>query len=264
VARPRDRGKGGPKRSGRKLGIDLEDVEAFKAHRLLTPFKDRYEEDAALAKEAVDKLIEDLEDLNQQRLEATGRVAFTAVQGRVKQQDSFLNKLFGECRVLARAKSVSGETLDAAYMSIKDLAGVRFSCPYFDEVEPAINEFVRPKLFALGYGTDLTADTAYADKDCLDAGDHFGYRSYHFYVQVPTVYDIFGRVKPCLCEVQARTELQHVWADKSHDLLYKPAGGWNYADPGVVDLMKQVSHNLRAIDEYLVDIRRRTRGGPTS
>jgi ppGpp synthetase/RelA/SpoT-type nucleotidyltranferase len=213
----------------------------------------------ALASEAVVRLVEDLEGLNEQHLAMHQRVAFTAVQGRVKQEDSFLKKLLRSCRDLGQAKGISQATLDAAFSGIKDLAGVRFSCPYFDEVVPAVNDLVRPKLATIGYGTDLQSEAGYEDKDYLENGDAFGYRSYHFYVRIPTVVDIYGTVELCLCEIQARTELQHVWADKSHDLLYKPATGWDAPDDQVVALMKQVSHNLRTVDEVLVDIRRRVR-----
>jgi ppGpp synthetase/RelA/SpoT-type nucleotidyltranferase len=77
---------------------------------------------------------------------------------------------------------------------------------------------------------------------------------------VPTLIDIYGNVELRLCEVQARTELQHVWAVKSHDLIYKPESGWNLDDDSVVENMRQVSNSLRAADHYLVDIRKRIKG----
>jgi ppGpp synthetase/RelA/SpoT-type nucleotidyltranferase len=255
--RPEARVNRGP---GRPPAIDLQNFDAFKGHPLVAPLVERYRRDATLAQYAVARLLEDLEELNDRYLEEEDRVAFTAVEGRVKEENSFLMKLLRDCRTLTQARGVSQATLAAAYAGIKDLAGVRFSCPYYDEVVPAVNELVRPALAAIGYGTDLRGEAAYQDKDFLDEGDSLGYRSYHFYVRVPTVIDIYGGVEPCLCEVQARTELQQVWAHKSHDLLYKPTEGWGHRDERVVELMRQVSNNLRAVDEYLVDIRRRTRG----
>jgi ppGpp synthetase/RelA/SpoT-type nucleotidyltranferase len=242
----------------------LEDFEAFKIHAMVSPFRDRYQRDATLADYAIGRLIEDMETLNAEHIAEHGRVAFTAVQGRVKGEDSFLQKLQRSCRELVQARGISQATLDEAYGAVKDLAGVRFSCPYFDEIVPAIDGLIRPRLGAAGYGTDLRGEATYQDKDYLESGDPFGYRSYHFFMRVPTVVDIFGRVEPCLCEVQARTELQHVWADKSHDLLYKPAGGWDMGDNQVIALMKRVSDNLRVVDAYLVDIRQRVRGGGNS
>jgi hypothetical protein len=58
-----------------------------------------------------------------------------------------------------------------------------------------------------------------------------------------------------------RSELQHVWAVKSHDLLYKPSRGWQLSDKHVTEDMRQLSNSLRAADQFLVSIRDRARGG---
>jgi ppGpp synthetase/RelA/SpoT-type nucleotidyltranferase len=246
-----------------RLEIDLNNFDGFKKHDLVAPFRERYKRAAALAQQAIIKLIEDLEGLNEQYLAEHNRVAITSIEGRVKEEDSFLKKLLSSCQERARAQGMSPETLEVAFLGIKDLAGVRFSCPYFDEVVPAVNDLVRLKLAASGYGTDLREDPNYEDKDYLENGDPLGYRSYHFYVRIPTIVDIYGSVDRCLCEVQARTELQHIWADKSHDLMYKPGVGWDTPDDDLVALMKQVSHNLRLADELLVHIRRQVRSENT-
>jgi ppGpp synthetase/RelA/SpoT-type nucleotidyltranferase len=127
---------------------------------------------------------------------------------------------------------------------------------YLDEVRPAITDLIRPGLAKLGYATQLKA-AGLRDKDFLDTGNEHGYRSYHFHVKVPTPIDIFGNTKLCLCEIQAKSELQHVWAAKSHDLLYKPEEGWQFGDPHVEGDMRAVSDSLRAADQHLVSIRDR-------
>lgn len=241
------------------LEIDLDDFEGFKAHALVAPLRHRYKQSATLAQQAILKLVEDLDELNKRYLAEHDRVALTSVQGRIKEENRFFRKMLTTCREKARTQGISRETLEASFSGIKDLAGVRFSCPYFDEVIPAVDDLVRPRLATIGYGTDLRSETGYADKNYLENGDTFGYRSYHFYVRIPTIIDIYENIEMCLCEVQARTELQHIWADKSHDLLYKPATGWETPDEQLVALMKQVSNNLRLVDELLVDIRRRVR-----
>ncbi len=242
-----------------QLEIDLDDFEGFKAHTLVASLRDRYKQGATLAQQAILKLVEDLDELNKRFLAEQDRVALTSVQGRVKEEDRFFRKMLTACRERARTQGISRETLEASFSEMKDLAGVRFSCPYFDEVIPAVEDLVRPRLAAIGYGTDLRNEAGYEDKNYLEDGDALGYRSYHFYVRIPTVVDIYENIEMCLCEVQARTELQHIWADKSHDLMYKPAIGWETPDEQLVALMKQVSNNLRLVDELLVDIRRRVR-----
>ena len=149
----------------------------------------------------------------------------------------------------SEAKGFTRENLKKLYAEVRDLAGIRFSCPYFDEVRESISTYVRPRLSELGHATNLVA--ALPDKDYLEHGDDHGYRSYHFFVNVSTPTDIFGGRELCLCEVQARTELQHVWAVKSHDLLYKPDSGWYYSDAHVIEDMKQLSNSLRAADNDL-------------
>lgn len=239
----------------------LTNVGSFKASRLVRPFRERYERDATLADYARGRLVTDLRALNDRYFEQHGRVILTAVEGRVKEEDSYLRKLHRLCQELARARGFSAATVEEARGDTKDLCGVRFSCPYYDEVVPTLNGVVRPGLADAGYATDLQADPRLADRDVLDQGDRHGYRSYHFFLRVPTPVDIFGNEEMCLCEVQARTELQHVWADKSHDLLYKPKGSWDFSDPHVVEDMRQVSNHLRAVDQLLVSIRDRAQGG---
>src|SRR5207253_3831744 len=80
---------------------------------------------------------------------------------------------------------------------------------------------------------DWSSDVCSSDLDYLEWGSDVGYRSYHFFVKVPTPVNIYGDLEMRVCEVQARTELQHVWAVKSHDLLYKPELGLDLSDENV-------------------------------
>lgn len=240
-------------------GIDLKDFAIFASHDWVQPLIGLYKRSATLAEYARIKVLRDLAHLNEETLKNSGRVAFTTIEGRIKEQPSFFRKLHKLCVENAKAKGVTPATLKDHYDSIRDLCGVRFSCPYFDEVQPAI-KVIRERLSNLGYATDLSTNPKLEDKDYLENGDAAGYRSYHFYIEVPTPVDIYGNVEVCLCEVQARTELQHIWAVKSHDLLYKPAEGrWSgiLADKEVLADMKHLSNSLRSADQSLISIRNR-------
>jgi ppGpp synthetase/RelA/SpoT-type nucleotidyltranferase len=239
--------------------INLGSFDDFRSLPLLQPIIKQYAYDAILARYAVKQIWDDLVDLKLEYAakHPRGREIFTVIKGRVKTEDSVLRKLYKMCCEKGQYLGITQETLLKLYSDIKDICGIRFACPYFDEVKRAIDEIVRPKLKEWGYATDLQSDPRYPDKDYLDIGDEFGYRSYHFFVKVPTIIDIFGERKLCVCEVQARTELQHVWADKSHDLLYKPKLGWDFSDKHVIEDMRQVSNSLRAADGFLVSIRDR-------
>ena len=249
--------KSKPKRRKKSAPSGLSDFDAFMAQPELRNYREQYRADATLAKAAVALLTSELERLN--RPFATDRgVIFTTVEGRVKTEESFFRKLHKNWLGNSGQTGLTAEVISELYAGIKDLAGVRFSCPYYDQVHDSINRRIRPHLNELGHATDLRRD-GLNDKDLLDKGDDFGYRSYHFFVRMLTPVDIFGARKPCLCEVQGRSELQHVWAVKSHDLLYKPKSEWTLSDKDIVEDMHHVSNSLRAADQFLISIRNRVR-----
>jgi len=236
----------------------LQSYDQFINNPSIRPYIKRYREDSALANHALKKILDDLLEINQQSVAKNKTPAFTACDGRVKSEGSFFMKFFLICHETHTQKTeITEKLVNDAYCRIHDLCGARFSCPYYHDVIPTIKDIVRPQLLKRGYLVDLQSNRKYHDKDYLDLGDNFGYRSYHFYVKIPTTIDIYGNKRACLCEIQARTELQHVWAVKSHDLLYKPDSGWTTQDLTILNDLKQVSNNLRAADEFIDSIRTR-------
>ena len=238
--------------------LKLDNYDIFTEHPWIVELKSKYIKESRIAAQGVARLMDDLECMNQDHNKKNGRVLFTSIEGRVKQERSFFRKLFVQVCEQVKTEGLSPKTLETFYADIKDLAGVRFSCPYYDEIEHAINGIVRPFLSIRGYATNLKEDH-YKDKNHLDNGDGHGYRSYHFFVKVPALVDIFGGTEMFLCEVQARSELQHVWAVKSHNLLYKPEEGWVIPD-GLLEDMRQVSNSLRSADHFLAQIKNNVRG----
>lgn len=236
--------------------LQLSDESSFIAHPWVAKLIPRLRVDSILAQGAMRRLTADLKAINDDYASREKRSFFTSIDGRVKTESSFIRKLYALCKERAPKTGITERILLRTYRAIKDLAGVRFACPYYDEIEPAIVT-VRTLLCDLGYATNLKLH----DKNHLDKGDERGYRSYHFYVNVPTPISIFGDATMRLCEVQVRSELQHIWAVKSHDLLYKLGTGWFPTDGHVLDDMKQLSNSLRAADQALVSVRDRARGG---
>lgn len=236
--------------------ISLENWDVFQSHPWVGAIMQRYRDrDQRVAKRACIRVLSDLRALNDKHAQEHRRAAFTSIDGRVKAEDSLCKKLYRKCLANAPSSGVTQATVNKMRSQIKDVCGVRISVPYIDEVGTAVNDLVRPELQLLGYAINL--GSRYQDKDYLDAGDEFGYRSYHFFVKVPARIDIYDRTEMVLCEVQARSELQHVWADKSHNLLYKQGNGWDYSDQHVLEDMRQLSNHLRAADQFLVSIRDR-------
>jgi ppGpp synthetase/RelA/SpoT-type nucleotidyltranferase len=234
--------------------IDLADESAFFSHPWVEQILSRFSRDEILAQHAMPRISDDLRSMNDLPVAAVGRVWFTSVEGRVKSEVSVLRKLHQKCKAGSHETGVTPTTLQNYYDDIKDICGVRLACPYYDEVLPAVAS-IRSHLGALGYATHVSG---LDDRNFLDLGDELGYRSYHFFVKVPTETTIYGDSELCLCEVQVRTELQHIWAVKSHDLLYKKDVGWQETNHVAKD-MRQVSNSLRAADQFLISIRDRSR-----
>ncbi len=111
---------------------------------------------------------------------------------------------------------------------INDLAGARVVCDYLSDVAFIHGYLQRHPAFNI-----LPRKT----EDYI-ANPRDGYRGVHLVVEVET---IFGRAK---CEIQLRTMLQHAWAEKSHDLLYKL---------GRTDL-RRVPKQIRALMENQSDL----------
>lgn len=238
-----------------KVPLTLDSYKSFMEHQNIRDLKPKYEQLKTLAGSAISKLIHDLDDLNNQYKQEHGEDLFSSINGRAKEEDSFFRKLFSKCQENAKKEGLSQTIVTEAFSRINDIAGVRFCCPYLSGVKPAVFEIIREKLSPLGYATSLNNNVGYEDKDYLENGDLYGYRAFHFFIKVPAVIDIYGNTEAVLCEVQARSELQHIWAVKSHDLLYKNdrciTSLENYCED-----MKQISNHLQIADYHLDKIRK--------
>lgn len=239
--------------------IDLKTFTSFYQHPHVKEMFNSYDRDVLVAQQAIKRLHDDLMKLNNCYYENNERVLFSSLESRAKSRDRFFHKIYRYIKEDLPKRGFTSEHLYEYYQKVYDLAGVRFACPYFDEIEAAIQKQIRPYLVTLGYAVDLSAD-GLPDKNLMDEGDQLGYRSYHFHVKVPALLDIFGATQLVICEIQGRSELQHVWAQKSHELLYAPGANFIVADDDKED-MKQISNSFRAADHFLVRARDRVRGG---
>lgn len=123
----------------------------------------------------------------------------TQVSARTKNSESALRKL----KLHPRSGSI--RTRRSIEACLDDLAGVRVVCDYLSDVE-TIRGYLQehPAVKVIHSKT----------KDYINKPKE-GYRGIHLVVRILTS---FGWTK---CEVQVRTTLQHAWAEKTHDLLYK-------------------------------------------
>ena len=233
-----------------------EDLSDFEKHTWVQEALEQYDRCAIIASQAKLTIVHDLFELEQEhKKQHEGRALFTVVDSRVKKRNNYLAKLFRNYKQIREKQGMTKEGFATCITQIHDILGARFAVPYFDQVIPTVQE-VRKKLILRNYAVDLNSE-GLKDINYLENGDDNGYRSYHFFIRVPTLVDLYGNSEMYLCEVQARTELEHVWAIKSHNLFYKPHSDWYPSDGHVKEDMKQISNQLRAIDQHLVSIRDR-------
>jgi ppGpp synthetase/RelA/SpoT-type nucleotidyltranferase len=111
-----------------------------------------------------------------------------------------------------------GESPDALFNDITDLAGVRIIAYFPSDVDKIITLIEK----------EFNIDSKHSiDKRLSSDPAIFGYASVHFVVKfrpealkLPK-YSIFDKMK---CEIQVRTILQHAWAEIEHDIVYKSPG----------------------------------------
>ena len=124
------------------------------------------------------------------------------------------------CRINSRAKAVDSllkkslkKAYENPYEEIQDKAGVRAVCKYKDFLSP-LEEVVRERFIECGY----------QNKALGLSYDQLGYQAIHFEVKLrPEDIADSPELADKVCELQLLTEGQALWADVSHDLVYKPA-----------------------------------------
>lgn len=158
---------------------------------LLTEYKEKQLRYMRLAKDVQDLLDERL------RKEPVDIINFT---NRLKTFDSFY------------AKILSDNLKDNFFEHINDVAGTRFVCKYYSELDMIAK--IIEKIF------NVVAEDR---KTRFRRINEFGYLSDHFIVKLkpettkPSEEDLLD----LKCEIQVRTLLMHSWATVSHDLDYK-------------------------------------------
>lgn len=136
------------------------------------------------------------------------RAAVHSVVARAKELESFGDKA---------AKPLESDPGMPKYPNplddITDLAGVRIITYFLDTVSE-IDRLISDQFIILEKG----------DKSELLRDDEFGYRSVHYLVQLKpnrTCLPEYQRFRSLKLEIQARTILQHAWAEIEHDIQYK-------------------------------------------
>jgi len=230
----------------------FEDYKSFSSLEIVKELRSGYRKQQAHARAAIEQLTSDIERLEAEHRLVSGSILYTSFDCRVKEIDSFFHKLFRSCKHVAKVDGASDDLVRECFSRVKDIAGARFAFPYLADVVDSVN-LIKAELSELGYATKVDGEE-YSDQDMIEDGDEFGYRSYHFYVKIPTIVDIYGKTEPMICEIQGRSELQHIWAVKSHELLYKNTRIAKNVDK-YQTRMKHLSDSLKVVDYFLSEVR---------
>lgn len=127
----------------------------------------------------------------------------TAVEGRVKTEDSLAGKLIRK-----------GQKYDSL-ADITDNVGVRVITLFNDDVDRVASYM--EKCFDVDWNESI-------DKRKMHKYDSFGYNSLHFICRIPkSVYTDLEHpeINDIRFEIQMRSTLQHAWAAMEHDIGYK-------------------------------------------
>ncbi len=191
-------------------------------------------------------------DLSRERSQAVG--FFTRIEGRLKSKDSIVQKLYSSLEELQqKGKECNDKCINEEREHILDILGIRLACKYVDQIKDLVGR-VRDTIKNInGYSGDLRSNNEeYEDKDYLMEPDpKTGYRGYHFYVKVP-VDNFYAEEEAKICEIQVRSDLQDVWARRSHELIYKKHGR---APQNKIERMKTLSNFVENLDDFLKQLK---------
>jgi len=124
-----------------------------------------------------------------------------------------------DCEVSARSKEIHSflkKAIRKSYVDplseIRDKAAARIIATYADALD-RLNELIEER-FEVHYREDKRLSTAY---------NELSYRGTHFEVSLREP-DLASRdeLAGLICEIQVRTQAEHLWSRVSHALLYKP------------------------------------------
>jgi putative GTP pyrophosphokinase len=153
---------------------------------------------------------------------------------------------------------VSEDIIEEAYKNIRDVVGLRAVCQYMSEIKTLADIVFFNFLPKERNYIDLQQmDSAkFEPKDYIKNPDESGYRGFHLYLGIPTEIDIYGReTEMVICEIQIKTELQHLWSSRSHDLIFKPRGIEISCNSR--ESMRKIGSFLDGADWFLEDLKNR-------
>ena len=121
------------------------------------------------------------------------------IAGRIKAPESIAGKL---------AKQGVELTAANAKLHLKDIAGIRITCPYAKDI-----------YFLADLLREMPDIKVLSEKDYVTRPKPSGYRSYHMIIEIPIYHS--GKTEIFPIEIQIRTEAMNFWATLEHQAKYK-------------------------------------------
>ena len=128
------------------------------------------------------------------------KISYLSVSGRVKDVDSFYEK-------------ISRKNYNNPFEQVEDICGLRIICYYKSDIDK-ICKIINREFEVLES----------QDKEELLNNDQFGYRSHHFIIKIKKDWlsiPNYRGLNDLKVEIQVRTNLMHTWAEIEHKLEYK-------------------------------------------
>lgn len=155
-----------------------------------------------------------------------------SVKSRIKKPKSIFNKL---------QKLNKDISIDSIRTSLNDVAGIRVTCSFIDDVYKIAQMLTKQD--------DITLIEA---KDYIKNPKPNGYRSYHLILEVPVFFS--SSKQPVRVELQIRTVAMDFWASLEHDLKYKKEV---QNTKTIEDDLKNCAETIAKTDQKMMEIRNR-------
>lgn len=179
---------------------------------------------------AIREVTTKLEILNDELSLTSSNSPIQFIKSRVKKPLSIVSKL---------QKSEKDISVESIMTSLNDVAGIRVTCSFIDDVYNIAEMLVNQDDIVL-----------IESKDYIKNPKGNGYRSYHLIIEVPV---FFSQQKQYVrVEVQIRTVAMDFWASLEHQLKYKKNLD---SSKEIEDELKKCAETIAQTDLKMMDIR---------
>ena len=151
------------------------------------------------------------------------------IESRLKSPQSIIGKL---------QKKELPITTESARKNLLDIAGIRVTCCYINDIYAVADMLCRRDDF-----------TVIKQKDYIKNPKPSGYRSYHLVVNVPVYLSAKKACAPV--EIQIRTIAMDFWASLEHQLKYKTSAA---ITPEISDELRDCAERIAETDIQMQDI----------